>query len=141
MSENELRNCLENQIVKPDGSRKKVILYVINELSFLKSGDKMLQKLEDNFEVFEENRDSIIVVFSIQPGTDDKLKLFNEGIIDKYKNIVHKYEIADFCIVSEFDDTESIYDICDAYYGDSGLTSWKFTKMNKPVMIQNADVE
>ena len=136
-----LRNKLAELITKPDGSKKKVILYVINELSFLKSRDKMLHKLESNFEVFSDSKDSVFVVLSVQSGTDDKLRLFNEEIIARYKDILQKYERADFCLVADFDEIDSVFDICDAYYGDSGMTSWRFTKMEKPVMIQNADIE
>ena len=101
MHDKELRKKIEELITKLDGSRKKVILYVINELSFLKSRDKMLQKLESNFEVFAENKDSVFVVLSVQPGTDDKLKLFSDDLIKQYKEILQKINKSVTILIAE----------------------------------------
>ncbi|WP_026664787.1 hypothetical protein [Butyrivibrio sp. FC2001] len=129
------------RIYMPKGKKKKAILYNLCTASLLRYGKELLHKLERNYQVFEDSKEDIFVIFAIQTGLEDKINLVREDILEEYRSVLCKYESADFCIVIDSEEMDDVYDLCDAFYGDWGIGAWRCRLMEKPVMIQSAQVE
>lgn len=54
-------------IQKPDGSYKKIVFYNTSITALLKSGEKMLQKMEDVFRIFKENQENVALLWRPHP--------------------------------------------------------------------------
>ena len=52
---------------KPDGSRKKVILYNTSVTALLQEGEKMLQKMQSVFDIFKENIEDVALLWRPHP--------------------------------------------------------------------------
>ena len=140
MTSDEIRELIINRIQKDNGEKKKVLLSNLSTATLLSEGDSLLKKLERNVSVYKENGEDILVVFSVQPGIEDKLRIFKEELVTEFEKILETYSSADWCVMVDYDDMDEIYDLCDAYYGDWSIGAWRCRYMKKPVMIQNAEV-
>ncbi|WP_029322800.1 hypothetical protein [Butyrivibrio sp. AE3004] len=136
-----VRKQIQKLSISHDGSHKKVLLSVLGTASLLKDGEELVDKLERNLDVYEGNKDKILLVFCVQKGIEEKLKFIRQDLIKPYHEIVQMYMNSDNCVVVNFDDLDDIYDICDAYYGDWSIAAWTMNKLEKPVMILDASVE
>ena len=116
------------------------ILYYTDLMPFLTDSKKAISKLKKNFEIFNENKDKIRLVWHPYTRTEEFLRLNNSECIDEYKSLIAEYSSADFVDFDESTDVEGLAATCDAYYGDySDIISY-FTEKNKPVMLQNVDI-
>ena len=136
-----VREQIQKLSISEDGSHKKVLLSVLGTASLLNDGEELVDKLRRNLNVYENNSDKVLLVFCVQKGIEEKLKLIRKDLIKSYHAIVEMYMDSDNCVVIDFDDLDNIYDMCDAYYGDWSIAAWIMNKLEKPVMILDASVE
>ena len=124
----------ERLIVRPDGSRKKVILYNITVDRMLKQGERTLKKIKGVLKFFQ-RMSNVTLLWRPHPLLASTLASMRFQIAAEYDNIVDWYRKEDFGI---FDDSADMYRaiaISDAYYGDMSSVVELYRKTGKPMLI------
>ena len=104
-------------------SRKRIMFYTGLSL-FAVNGKKAIDKIKNTFEIFDENRDRIEVVYKTQEG-------LLENLASMYPDLYDEYVACDFRESADEPDISSI----DAYYGEGSAYATRFLDEHKPVMI------
>lgn len=123
-------------IIKPDGSRKKVILYNTTIESMLVDTERMLDKIEDSLKVFRDNPE-VVLLWRPHPLLKETLKSMRRIFFDRYERIEREYVQGGWGI---YDDSAEVYraiTLSDAYYGDWSSVVELYKNSNKPILIQN----
>lgn len=127
-------------IRKEDGSHKKIILYNTGVSALLQHGDKMLNKMQEVFYTFKENRAEVALLWRPHP----LIKATSEGmrpeLWEKYRVLVEQYREEGWGIYDNTADLKRAIALCDAYYGDRGSVVQMCREAGKPVMLQNIDI-
>lgn len=129
----------EKVIVKPDGDRKKVILYNTTIGSTLKESADMLAKIEDVLKVFEKNQETALL-WRPHPLLKATLKSMRPDLLKDFIRIEENYKEAGWGIYDESADLYRAIAISDAYYGDMSSVVELYKQTGKPIMIQNVEV-
>ena len=116
------------KIYKSDGSRKKVILYLLSVSCIFQNKEKVLDKVQKALDIFKVNKDEVCLICYIANNNSS-----NDEITNKIKS-------EDWIIYMEDDSVKKATDIADAFYGDPDAISLQMKDMHKPVMIQNYDI-
>lgn len=123
-------------IEKPDGSRKKVILYNTNVSGLLEGNEKVLDKLKYSFNCFKEN-DNIVVLWRPHPLSLSTYASMRPALLNSYLNIIEKYRREGFGIYDDTADLNRAIAVSDAYYGDWSSLVALYQITGKPIMIED----
>lgn len=132
------REWLE-MIQKPDGSRKKVILYNTSVSALLQQGEDMLYKMQDVFRVFKENRKEAVLWWRPHPLIKATIESMRPQLWEQYSRIVEQYRNEGWGIYDDTADLDRAIAVSDAYYGDGSSLVQLYQKTGKPIMIQNVE--
>lgn len=124
-------------IQKPDGNRKKIILYSTSASALFGHGEKMIHKMEEVFQTFQNCQDEVALIWRPDPKTREVLRRRYPGLWQKYRNLVQKYREDAWGIYDDSPDAQRAISLCDAGYGDGGTTLNACRVQKKPVMLQN----
>lgn len=113
---------------KTDGAKRSLLFYV-GMSSFAEHGKCAIDKIRRSFEVFDENRDKVDVVYRTQEGFSENLKTMFPDLYEKYEEAGFPDGNGDICI-----------DEIDAYYGEPSCYVLRFTEAGKPAMIMSTDI-
>ncbi|WP_090418647.1 hypothetical protein [Pseudobutyrivibrio sp. YE44] len=127
-------------IMKPDGTKKKIILYNTSLVAFLNAEEKMVTKIKDALQVFKENKDDVALLWRPHPLTMATLESMMPDLCEDYKAIVEEYKKEGWGIYDDSPDMDRAIIVSDAYYGDGSSLVQLYELLEKPIMIQNADV-
>ena len=127
-------------LTKPDGARKKVILYNTSVSALLEQGEAMLKKMRDAFRVFRENREEIALLWRPHPLVQATIESMRPQMWEEYRALVEDYKTEGFGIYDDTADLNRAIALCDAYYGDGSSLVQLCRKAGKPVMIQNVEM-
>lgn len=130
----------KNKIQKTDGSCKKIILYYTSISAVLEHGEKMLQKIQYVFGVFQEKQEDIVIWWKPDTRMQTVMKAMRPKLWEKYQEIVRKYKEEQWGIYDDTEDLERAISVSDAYYGDMDYVVKLCKESGKPVMIQNVDI-
>ena len=123
---------------------KKTLIWFCSAASIFSYGDKYIDKMHRNLEVFKSKAEDINIVFMTEDYTEETLKLKNASLYDKFfliKKEIGTVTNIDCCTFNLSDKlTVKIIDNADAYYGDGSIVCKDFILNKKPVMLQNIDV-
>ncbi len=122
---------------KADGTWKKVIVYGTSISVFLQYEMRMIGKLEQVLQIFEDNRDEVALVWKPDPLLREKMPFMEPQLWDAYQRIVKRYRADGWGIYDDFADAHLVVKLCDAYYGDASSLVRRFVEAQKPVMLQN----
>ncbi len=137
MNDNVLFEEIKNRIhYEKNDRKKKIILYSVGSAAALGNSETFLDKLDFNLSVFEENKDKVIVIFSVQEGLREKFLFLCPDSIDRYDDVISSYESKSYVISINSNNVDRVCDLCDAYYGDWGIGALICKSKGKPVMIQ-----
>lgn len=127
-------------IWKPDGQRKKIILYHtgINELLFY--GTKLFDKIKNVFEVFQERRDDVVMWWMPNPKIQTMLPILKPELWNDYMKVVEQYRKEGWGIYDDSADLDRAVIATDAYFGDWNTMVWKYRKLGKTVMLQDVNI-
>ena len=132
----EWRRILE----KPDGSRKKVILYNTSVTALLKQGDQMLQKMKSVFETFKESVEEVALLWRPHPLIKATIESMRPQLWMDYEKLEEQYREEGWGIYDDSAELNRAIALCDAYYGDGSSLVQLCQKAGKPVMIQNVEI-
>ena len=119
----------------------KTILYYTDLMPFLSNPAKAVAKVKKNFEIFQENKDQIELIWHPYRRTEEFLILNNCECLEEYRKLKENFMDRNIGSFDESDDGKKLADLCDAYYGDYSDITYYFTENKKPVMIQNIDIQ
>lgn len=128
------------KIYRPDGSRKKIILYVTTVSALFSHGDQAVDKMREVFRVFRENQEDVVVWWRPDPKVREVMRKTKPGALQKYRELLQEYRDNRWGIYDDSTDIEKAVRLCDAYYGDAGSTANLCRNQGKPVMFQNVTV-
>lgn len=124
-------------IEKPDGSWKKIVFYNTSISALLKYDERMLEKMQEVFRVFKENKDEIALLWRPHPLIKTTIESMRPQLWKKYNRIVERYKSEEWGIYDDSTDMDRAVILSDAYYGDGSSVVQLYKKTNKSIMIQN----
>lgn len=127
-------------IVNPDGTCKKVIFYNTSISALLQYNEKMLQKMEDVFRIFYENKDTAALLWRPHPLTESTLISMRPQLWERYEKIKNRYRAEGWGIYDDTPDIDRAVLLCDGYYGDVSSVVKMCETAGKPIMIQNPEI-
>lgn len=127
-------------IEKPDGSRKKIILYNTSINGLLNEDERMLEKMGFVFRVFKERAEDVALLWRPHPLIEATIGSMRPQLWEKYKKIADQYREEEWGIYDDSADLDRAIALCDAYYGDHSSLVQLCQKAGKPVMIQNVEI-
>ncbi len=127
-------------IEKEDGSRKKIILYNTGIAALLTYNERWVNKIENTFDTFRENRDNIALMWRPHPLIESTIKSMRPEVLQKYTRLKEQYIAEGWGIYDDTADVDRAIVLSDAYYGDSSSIVQLYKQTGKPVMIQSVDI-
>lgn len=127
-------------IEKPDGSRRKIILYNTSVGALLKQEEKMLEKMRSVFQVFLEMKDSVVLLWRPHPLIEATISSMRPQLWEEYYKMVEEYKSAGWGIYDDSPELDRAIALCDAYYGDYSSLVQLCQEAGKPIMIQNVEI-
>lgn len=124
-------------IRKQDGSRKKVVLYNTSVTTLIRYNEQYLEKMQDVFRVFYENRDEVALLWRPHPLIRATIESMRPQLWEAYRNLAEQYKKEKWGIYDDSPDMDRAVALSDAYYGDGSSIVQLYQKTGKPVMIQN----
>nr|WP_302134404.1 hypothetical protein [uncultured Schaedlerella sp.] len=127
-------------IRKPDGKWKKIILYNTSVSALLEHQEKMLEKMKFVFQVFQENREEIALLWRPHPLIGATIRSMRPQLWTEYQRLVRKYQAEGWGIYDASPELNRAIALCDAYYGDWSSLVQLCQKAGKPIMIQDVEI-
>lgn len=124
-------------IYKPDGSRKKVILYNTGVSALLQHSDQYLAKMQDVFRVFRENAADTALLWRPHPLIQATISSMRPQLWESYQRLVEEYRNAGWGIYDDSAELDRAIAVSDAYYGDGSSVVQLCRAKGMPVMMQN----
>ena len=127
-------------LMKPDGSRKKVIFYNTSVGTMTNYETEYLDKMRRVMDIFYENREDVVLLWRPHPLMKATIGAMEPELKEAYEKLVEDYRSGDWGIYDESPEMYRAIQLSDAYYGDpsSVLELYKLTE--KPMMIENVNV-
>ncbi len=129
-----------NIITKPDGAWKKIILYNTSVGALLQFEEKMLKKMRSVFQIFQEARDEVALLWRPHPLIEATINSMRPELQEEYRKVVEEYRSAGWGIYDDSPELERAIALCDGYYGDYSSLVQLCQEAGKPIMIQNVDL-
>ncbi len=126
---------------KPDGQRKRIILYNVGVGTLLQYGEKLLAKMEKVFGVFKGQKDNIALIWRPHPLMESTLGAMRPQLYEWYMELRRRYVEERWGIYDDTANMERAVILSDAYYGDWSSIVTMYRETGKPIMIQNVEIE
>jgi len=124
-------------ILKPDGSRKKIILYNLSISPLLENREQTLKKIDNVFQFFRGTQDELVLLWRPHPLLIKTIESMVPWLRDAYMQRVRQFQEESWGIYDETQDPNLAMVLSDAYYGDSSSLVTTYRKTGKPILIQN----
>ena len=125
-------------ILRPDGSRKKIMFYNISITPLLYKREQMLKKMDCVFRFFKERREDYVLLWRPHPLLIKTIHSMIPWLRDAYMERVQRFKEEGWGIYDETPGPNLAMALSDGYYGDENsslLTIYRET--GKPILIQN----
>lgn len=124
-------------IEKPDGSRKKIVLYNTSVSALLQHSEKMLRKIKSVFGIFKEYKDEVALLWRPHPLIQATIESMRPQLWEAYRELRDRYVAEGWGIYDDSADLDRAVVLSDAYYGDPSSVVLLYKKIKKPIMLQN----
>lgn len=124
-------------IRKPDGRRKKIILYNTSVNALLHHDEKMLEKIKSVLDIFKEEKEEIVLLWRPHPLIEATIASMRPRLWEGYQEIVRCYREEGWGIYDDTADLNRAVALADAYYGDGSSVVQLCQSVGMPVMIQS----
>ncbi len=126
----------ERLIFRPDGSRKKVILYNITVDTVLKQDKRTLGKIKEVLKLFRAEKDAVLL-WRPHPLLATIIESMRPQLAAKYNEIIDWYKREGFGIFDDSPDVHRAIAISDAYFGDMSSVVELYKPTGKAVLIES----
>lgn len=123
-------------IEKPDGSWKKIIFYNTSVSALLQHSEKMLEKMEHVFRVFQENQNEVALLWRPHPLIRATIESMRPQLWMAYEKVVKAYIDEGWGIYDDTADINRAIALSDAYYGDLSSVVQMYEETGKLILIQ-----
>ena len=137
----ELPTDWQQVILRPDGSRKRIILYNLAIDVLLHFDEKLLAKIDRVFAVFKERKDDVVLLWRPHPLLMNTIDSMRPELRDAYLSRVRAFRQESWGIYDDTPDPNLAIAISDAYYGDGSSVVITYQATEKPILIQNVEGE
>ncbi len=127
-------------ITKPDGSRKKIVLYNTSVSALLQYEEKMLARIKESIRIFERNKEETALLWRPHPLMKATIKSMRPNLLAEYERIVEDYKSAGWGIYDESADLDRAIMLSDAYYGDSSSVVELCRKAGLEILLQTINM-
>lgn len=127
-------------IQKPDGSRKKIILYNTSVGALLQYNEQMLRKMKFVFSTFKENKNEVALLWRPHPLIKATVESMRPQLRAEYSKLVREYVEEGWGIYDDTANLNRAIEISDAYYGDGSSIVQLYQQTGKPIMMQNVEM-
>jgi len=127
-------------LYKPDGTRKKVILYSNSVPTMLEHSTKLVDKIKSSFDIFKQNSDDIALIWRPHPLLLEVAIQLRPEITNSFRELIDYFNNEEIGTIDNNPDPAPSIALADAYYGDPGSIMELFKLTGKPIMIENPDV-
>ena len=127
-------------LTKPDGSRKKVILYNTSVTALLQHEEKMLIKMRSVFETFKDSVDDVALLWRPHPLIKATIESMRPQLWMDYEKLVEEYKTEGWGIYDDSAELDRAIALSDAYYGDHSSLVHLCQQAGRPVMIQDVEI-
>ena len=100
----------------------------------------MLAKIKYVFNVFEENKEEIALLWRPHPLIKATIESMRPQLWREYDQIVKRYQEQGWGIYDDTADLNRAIEISDAYYGDGSSVVQLYQKTGKRILIQCIDI-
>lgn len=135
-----LRPDWQKVIQKPDGSRKKIILYNLSIGSFLKDYEVILQKIDNVFAFFRERQDELVLLWRPHPLLVSTIASMAPWLRDEYMRRIRRFKEEGWGIYDDTPDPNLAMALSDGYYGDPSSLLTIYRETGKPILLQDANI-
>lgn len=129
----EWQRCIQ----KPDGSRKKIVLYNLSITTLLASGEQELRKVESVFLIFKERQEEFALLLRPHPLLLTTINAMRPQLRDAYLNLIQRFKEDGWGIFDETPEPNLAMAVSDAYYGDTSSLVTVYRETGKPLLHQN----
>lgn len=129
-------------ILKPDGSKKKIVLYNLTIRALLTHNEQVIKKMESVFRLFQAKRDEVVLLWRPHPLLLSTINSMRPQLRDAYLKQVQKFKEEGWGIFDETPDANLAIALSDAYYGDWSSLVVAYETTGKPMIFHDlADME
>lgn len=124
-------------ILKPDGSRKKIILYNLSISPMLENREQTLKKLDNVFNFFREKQDEFVLLLRPHPLLIKTIETMVPWLRDKYMELIRQFREEGWGLYDETPDPNLAMAVSDGYYGDKSSLVTTYRETGKPILLQD----
>ncbi len=136
----DLPEAWQKAICKPDGSRKKIILYNLSISPLLENREQTLKKLDHVFQFFRERQEELVLLWRPHPLLIKTIESMVPWLRDAYMQRVRQFQEEGWGIYDETPDPNLAMVLSDGYYGDMSSLVTTYRETGKLIMIQNVRI-
>lgn len=119
---------------------KKVILYHVSGNGLMEHKDRMLEKIQNTLQIFDEQAEKLQIVWLQDVQLRKRLVTRTPEVLRKYERILDKCRRKPWYSIMAAEEEETAVQLADAFYGDAGKSAQLMKQASKPVMLQNVEV-
>ena len=123
-------------IQKPDGSRKKIILYYTNVGILFQQGEQMLEKMRRTLKIFKKYQNEVALLWCPYLIAETNLKSRRPHLWTEYQKIVEEYKAEGWGIYDDSNDNNRAVLLSDACYGNWGRAVYLGSKGKKVMLMK-----
>lgn len=128
------------KILKPDGSRKKIIFYNLSIVPLLTYREQILKKIDSVFSFFKEKRDEAVLLWRPHPLLINTINSMIPQMKEAYLQRVKDFKEEGWGIYDETPDSNLAMALSDGYYGDWSSLMTSYREMGKPMLLQEIQI-
>lgn len=128
------------KILKPDGSRKKIIFYNLSIVPLLTYREQILKKIDSVFSFFKEKRDEAVLLWRPHPLLINTINSMIPQMKEAYLQRVKDFKEEGWGIYDETPDSNLAMALSDGYYGDWSSLMTSYREMDKPILLQEFQI-
>lgn len=127
----------EKFIQKPDGTRKKIVLYTTSASALYCYEEKMIEKMTEVLEMYKDRQNEIAFWWYPDSNVRNVLRKSCPGVWRKYCDLVQMYKEEAWGIWDDTGDSARAVAMCDEALGDGGVMLNAVYHAKKKVEVQN----
>lgn len=136
----ELPQEWQSVILKPDGSRKKIILYNLSIAPLLQNTEQVLKKIDSVFTFFKRNRGELVLLWRPHPLLLNTINSMRPWLKAEYLKRVRQFKQEGWGIYDESPDPNLAMALSDGYYGDQSSLVTTYRELGKPILLQDMNL-
>ncbi len=131
---------IEVKDIKDGSNKNKRLVFMPDFSMFIEYGREFIQKIKRSLGIIGKSKESLELYFVQSSNIKIYLEKLRPELYDEYISIVEEYSKYSWCYIVDDRDINMLVNMCDAYYGDSGILAHRFRNAGKPVMIENVAI-